>query len=176
MVKDAAQAVLPLMIRFGSMLPPMKGKTVGMPLHMPVFMRNSDFEELYWPSFKTLVQTLSEKGYQLKIYFEGDWTRFYDYLQELPAGNIIGCFEYMDPVLCKEKLGKVMCISCGYDVSLLEYGTVTQAEDEAKRIMDALAPGGGHIFSVSKGITFANDGKAENVKALYDLVPEYGRY
>ena len=176
LVKNAAQAVLPLMVKFASMLPPVPGRTIGAPLHMPVFMRNKDFEELYWPTFKALIEDLTGKGYQMKIYFEGDWTRFYDYLQDLPQGKIIGCFEYMDPVLCKDKLGKVMCISCGYDVSLLEYGTKMQVVDEAKRILDALAPGGGHIFSVSKGITFSNDGKAENVKALYDFVSENGKY
>ena len=59
----------------------------------------------------------------MRIYFEGDWTRYYDYLQDLPKGHILGAFEYMDPQLAKDKLGKTMCITAGYDVSLLQYGT-----------------------------------------------------
>ena len=48
--------------------------------------------------------------------------------------------------------------------------------DEAKKLMDVLAPGGGYIFTVAKGITYPNDGTPENVRALYEFVESYGKY
>ncbi len=42
--------------------------------------------------------------------------------------------------------------------------------------MDVLAPGGGYIFTVAKGITYPNDGTPENVRALYEFVESYGKY
>ena len=175
-VAAAAEAVMPLMDRLAAQLPAVPGKLVSMPLHMPVFMREKDFAKLWWPSFKALVERMAARGQYLRIYFEGDWTRYYDYLQDLPKGRILGVFEYMDHQLAKDKLGKVMCITGGYDVSLLQYGTKQAVIDAAKKQMDILAPGGGYIFTVSKGITYPNDGTPENVKALYEFVEEYGKY
>ena len=119
---------------------------------------------------------MAARGQYMRIYFKGDWTRYYDYLQDLPKGRILGVFEYMDHQLAKDKLGKVMCITGGYDVSLLQYGTKQAVIDAAKKQMDILAPGGGYIFTVSKGITYPNDGTPENVKSLYEFVEEYGKY
>ncbi|MEF9918612.1 MAG: uroporphyrinogen decarboxylase family protein [Eubacterium sp.] len=175
-VAAAAEAVLPLMDKLAQGLPAIPGKLISIPLHMPVFMREKDFAKLWWPTFKTLVDKMAERGQYMRIYFEGDWTRYYDYLQDLPKKRILGVFEYMDHQLAKDKLGKTMCISGGYDVSLLQYGTKQAILDEAKKQMDILAPGGGYIFTVSKGITYPNDGTPENVKALYEFVETYGKY
>lgn len=175
-VAAAAEAVLPLMDRLAAQLPAVKGKLISIPLHMPVFMREKDFAKLWWPTFKEMVERMAARGQYMRIYFEGDWTRYYDYLQDLPKGHILGAFEYMDPQLAKDKLGKTMCITAGYDVSLLQYGTKEKVIDEAKKLMDVLAPGGGYIFTVAKGITYPNDGTPENVRALYEFVESYGKY
>ena len=58
----------------------------------------------------------------------------------------------------------------------LQYGTKEKVIDEAKKLMDVLAPGGGYIFTVAKGITYPNDGTPENVRALYEFVESYGKY
>lgn len=176
MVKDAAEALLPIMDRLASQCARGPSKLVSIPLHMPVFMREKDFANLWWPSFKKLVENMAARGQYMRIYFEGDWMRYLDYLQDLPKKHILGSFEYMDHQITKDKLGDVMAITGGYDVSLLQYGTKEQVIDAAKKEIDILAPGGGYIFTVSKGITYPNDGKPENVKALYEFVEQYGKY
>ena len=47
-----------------------------------------------------------------------------------------------------------------------------QVIDEAKRLIDACAPGGGFIFETSCGIDLA---KKENLEALRDTVRTYGK-
>ena len=45
--------------------------------------------------------------------------------------------------------------------------------DEAKRIMDVFAPGGGYVFDFDGGVY---DAKRENVEALFECIKDYGKY
>lgn len=161
-VKEACEAVLPLLIRQGALGPKGLGKTVNMNIHMPAFLNAKDFEELYWPTFKKLCDTLINQGYYLSMFFEGDCTRFLDYLQEFSAKKIIGKFEYGDPVLVKKKLGKVMCLQGFYPISLLRSGTKQECTSKAEEIIQALAPEGGYIFYTDKIIIRKDDINPEN--------------
>ena len=46
-------------------------------------------------------------------------------------------------------------------------------EDEAKRLLDICAPGGGFIFMTGSGLSHE---KKENVVAMFETVREYGKY
>ena len=52
------------------------------------------------------------------IFCEGDWTRFIDHLQDLPAGARLW-FEYGDAQKYKDKLGNKHIISGLYPLTLL---------------------------------------------------------
>ncbi|HWR42102.1 uroporphyrinogen decarboxylase family protein [Sporomusa sp.] len=178
-VESACEALLPLMIRLakaGFPGPATDFPCVGMPLHIAPYLKRKDFERFYWPTFKKLVETLADDGYTLNIFFEGDWTRYYDYLQELPPKKIYAIMENADMKVAKEKLGKVMCLSGGYPLTLLQHGTKEECIDKAKQIMDAAMPGGGYIFSFDKILMAPSDAKIENLRAVLDFVKEYGVY
>ena len=85
-VKEACEALLPLMIQKACVAPPAVDQMVFMPLHMPPYLSEKVFGELWWPTFKKMVEALVERGHYLYIFFEGDWTRYYDYLEELLKG------------------------------------------------------------------------------------------
>jgi uroporphyrinogen-III decarboxylase len=95
------------------------------------------------------------------------------YLKDLPKGKTVVHFEYIDIVNAKKELKDVACISGVYSAQLLTYGTKQQVIDEAKRLMDICAPGGGYIFDFDGGIY---DCKRENLEALYDTIKTYGKY
>ncbi len=145
------------------------------PLHMAPFMRESDFAKFYWPTFKKLIEALHAAGTSALLFVEHDWTRFLDYLNELPAGTHM-MFEYGDPKLIKEKVGKKHIISGLYPLTLLGSGTKQQCIDKAKELVDILAPGGNYVFSYDKVAIFNHDAKPENLIAVNQFVREYAKY
>lgn len=175
-VKEACEALLPLMIQKACVAPPVAHQMVFMPLHMPPYLSEKVFGELWWPTFKQMVETLVEKGHYLYIFFEGDWTRYYDYLEELPAGRILGRFEYADPRVIKDRLGKIMSVTGFFPVTIIAQGTKEACLDKTKELMDILAPGGGYAFGFDKITTSVRDINMENITAVNAYVREHGKY
>jgi len=80
----------------------------------------------------------------------------------------------MDPFELKREFGNDITFWGGIDViELLPFGTPADVEREVKRHIDALAPGGGYIFSPSHMIQRFTP--AENVLTMYRTAREYGR-
>ncbi|TYO93915.1 uroporphyrinogen decarboxylase family protein [Desulfallas thermosapovorans] len=175
-VEAAAEAATPIMIKKGiPAIPPSKYNAVFIPLHMAPFMRTSDFERFYWPTFKRLVDALAEAGYPSNLFVEQDWMRYLDYLYELPENTIMR-FEYGDPKLVKEKLGKKHIISGFYPLSLLKTGTKQQCIDKAKELIDILAPGGKYFFDFDKAPVTLDSINVENARAVLDYVANNANY
>lgn len=176
-VVAACEAVLPLMIKKGTLPDPtMLGYTI-IPLHMAPYLRDKDFATLYWPTFKKLVETLAGMGQNIQLFVEHDWMRFLDHLYELPENTIMR-FEYGDAKLVKEKLGKKHIISGFYPVIMLQTGTKQQCVDKAKELLEILAPGGRYWWQADKSIINleANGPVVENLRAVLEYVHENGTY
>lgn len=174
-VADACEALYPIVFKLG--LPKVISNygTVMMPLHMPTFMREKDFAKLWWPSFKKMVDEYASMGIHCQIFCEDDWTRYLDYLYELPTDTTL-MFEYGDPKQIKEKLGKKHIITGLYPVSMLKTHTKEQCINKAKEMIDILAPGGKYIFSLDKSPLTIKDINMENLIAVAETVRDYGVY
>lgn len=176
-VAEACEACLPLIIRKALMsAPPAIDKMIFIPLHMPPFLRTSDFEKLYWPTFKKMCEILVENGRYLSLFFEGDWTRYLDYIKELPSKKILARFEYGDPKLYKEKLGSVMCLTGFYPLSIIRNGSKEDCINKAKELIDIMAPGGGFLFTPDKIILKSDDINKENYNAVIEYLRKEGKY
>ncbi|MCL6477752.1 MAG: uroporphyrinogen decarboxylase [Peptococcaceae bacterium] len=175
-VEAAAEAATPLMIKMG-MPPsgPSKYMSTMIPLHMAPFMREKDFARLYWPSFKKMVEALAEAGQPSYLFVEHDWMRFIDYLYELPENTRMR-FEYGDPKLAKEKLGKKHILTGFYPLALLKTGTKQQCIDKAKELIDVLAPGGRYIFNFDKVPLTVDSVNIENLQAVLEYVATNANY
>ncbi|AOY77987.1 uroporphyrinogen decarboxylase family protein [Clostridium formicaceticum] len=174
-VLEACEAVTPLMIKKGTPpVPSMDGETV-IPLHMAPYMREKDFEKFYWPTFKKMVEALAAKGQGIYLFVEHDWMRYLDYLYELPENTRMR-FEYGDPKLVKEKLGKKHIVSGFYPLSLLKSGTKEECIDKAKELLDILAPGGKYYFDLDKVAITVDSINVENLKAVLEYIDEKGKY
>lgn len=177
-VVAACEAVTPLMIKKG--LPPAPSLVEGftfIPLHMAPYMREKDFEKFYWPTFKELLEALHQAGQGIYLFVEHDWTRFLDYLYELPENTLMR-IEFGDPKLFKEKLGKKHILAGFYPITLLQTGTKEQCIDKAKELLDILAPGGRFWFIPDKSLLAMDKaGKiATNLIAVNQYVYENGAY
>ena len=174
-VLAAAEAVIPMLVKYAKPAVPSPLGCAFMPGHMPTFMRTKEFEKYYYPSFSKLIHATAENGQQFKIFCEDNWQRYVDYLYDLPQGTRLMC-EYGDPKVFKDKLGKKMILTGFYPVTLLKTGTKEECVDKAKELLDILAPGGNYVFGFDKTILTLNSLKLENLYAVIDYVVENGKY
>ena len=172
---EACDAVYPIVFKKGLPAKPTEFSYVFFPLHMPTFMREKDFAKLWWPSFKRMVDEYASMGIHSKLFCEDDWTRYIDYLYELPANTVL-LFEYGDIRKIKDKLGKKHVITGLYPISMLKNCSKEECLDKAKEMLDVLAPGGNYIFSFDKPILSVRDINIENLAAVLEYVRDNGAY
>jgi uroporphyrinogen decarboxylase len=81
----------------------------------------------------------------------------------------------MDSKELKEKFGQKLTFHGGVDIQrVLPFGSVEEVRAEAKRRIDALAPGGGYVFAPAHNIQ--PEIPPEKVIAMYKAAEKYGRY
>jgi uroporphyrinogen decarboxylase len=81
----------------------------------------------------------------------------------------------MDPFRLKKEFGDAISFWGGLDTQhVLPEGTVAEVEDEVKRLVDALAPGGGYVFGPAQIVQA--EVPPENMLAMYRTALEYGRH
>lgn len=177
-VELACEALLPLMLRWGVTgyhQPPKTLPFILVPLHMPPFLNPRQFDRFYWPTFEKMVNGLTGRGYTVALFFEGDWTRYYDHLATLNP-NVVGIFEHGEMKVIKAKVGKNMCIMGNYPIETLKSDSVETCIDIAKAMIDAGAPGGGYIFTTGKALLRKKELDFKKLQAVHDYVIEHGKY
>jgi uroporphyrinogen decarboxylase len=81
----------------------------------------------------------------------------------------------MEPERLKADFGSRLCFHGGFDTQgVLPFGSSEQIEAEVKRVMDAMKPNGGYIFSAAHNIQ--NDVSAQNVLTMFRAAHRLGRY
>jgi uroporphyrinogen decarboxylase len=81
----------------------------------------------------------------------------------------------MDAAGIKRDFGDALSFIGGFDIQeLLPFGTAEEIRDGARRLIDAMAPGGGFIFAPSHQIL--PDVPPANVIAMYDAALEFAGY
>ncbi|MFR1301020.1 uroporphyrinogen decarboxylase family protein [Eubacterium callanderi] len=171
----ACEALLPVCLKAGVNPASSRYNRTFIPLHMAPYMREKDFLKFYWPTFKAYVEGLNAAGAGANLFVEEDWSRYLDYLNELPE-NTLMVFEYGDPKEIKAKVGSRHIVSGLYPIGLLKSGTEQACIDKAKELIDIFAPDGGYIFGFDKAILRLNDINPANLKAVFNFVHEYGIY
>ena len=153
----------------------MKGKHVFMALHKGIdgFMGNEHYKNYYWRHLQMIIEEIIKAGMVPYIFCEGKYNSRLDCLTEVTPGKVFYHFEEVDMAVAKSKLKDIACIAGSFSTNLLQFGTPDQVRDEAKKLLDICAPGGGFIFMTSSGLSHV---KRENVEAMFETVREYGKY
>ncbi len=138
------------------------------------FISQKDFDEIYWPTFKPIIEALWAHGHQIIFYAEGNWEAHLESFAELPEKSIIFHCDKTDIHKAHEILGKKFCLSGGIPNVLLAMGTPEEVKDRCKSVIDSIAQDGGYIMDSSALLT--NDAKVENVKTMIDFTLDYGTY
>lgn len=146
-------------------------------LHCPTFLKLKDFEEIFWPTMKEYLIKVHNNGSKTIVFMEGEWKKFFELMTfELPQSSIVCLLESDDIVEAKKAIGQQFTIAGGVNTNFLRYKSKQECIDEAKRIIDECAPGGGFIFSLEKTMCTLGDVNIENLIAVNQFVHEYGKY
>ena len=148
----------------------------SIPGHCATFLSVKQFERFYWPSLKRNLMALYEKGIKVFLMTEGDWTLFQDFFFDLPKDFMILSIERDDIYEAKKRIGDIVTLFGGMKTDTLRYKTEQECIDEAKKLVDVCAPGGGFVFSTDRILISQADVNPANYIAVSNFVHEYGKY
>jgi uroporphyrinogen-III decarboxylase len=138
------------------------------------FVTPGDFDSIYWPTLKPIIQELWASGHQTLFYAEGDWNHHLHAFAELPAGSIVYHVDQGDLFEAHEALGEKFCLSGGIPNVLLAFGSADEVRQHVKQVIDRVAREGGYILDASA--ILQNDASVENIRAMTDFARDYGVY
>ena len=174
-VEEACEAMMPYAIWTSSKIKPSTLGYASVKTHMGAYLSNKDFEKYYWATFIKLCHINAERGVDMDLFLEHDWSRFIDCLQELPQGARM-YMEYGDPKEFKDRLGDKYVLGGFYPMMLLKAGTKQQCIDKAKELIDIMAPGGNFYFRFDKNVITIKDLNIENYIAVMEYLQENSKY
>ncbi len=139
------------------------------------------FRAYYMPHFTRVLEFIKRKKQGIKILFHscGNVRPIIPDLIEMGV-DILNPVHVtatgMEPVRLKKDFGKdIVFWGGGVDTQhILPSGTPEQVKDNVKRNIEALAPGGGFVFSTIHNIQA--EVPPQNIKAMLDALKEYGNY
>ena len=138
------------------------------------FISPEQFERLYWPTLKPIIEEIWRRGHQVLFYAEGRWGAHLDAFAELPEGSIVLHVDQDDIFEVHRAVGHRFALSGGIPNVLLSFGKPQEVRDRCKAVIDGVAREGGYIMDASA--IMQNDTRTENLRALTDFTREYGVY
>jgi len=138
------------------------------------FVKPEQFDNIYWPTVRPVIEQLWKEGHQTMFYAEGNWDAHLDAFHELPERSIVFHIDRGDPQKTHDKLHDKFAISGGLSNVTLAIGTPEQIRAEVKSLIDILGKEGGYIMDASA--IMQNDTKVENMKAMVEATREFGIY
>ena len=142
------------------------------PCHIPAYLSPKQFEELYWPYEKQLIEHVAACGGKAYIILEGRWERIVHHFLELPKDCCILHVDDDDFLQVHQVLGhhQILCGGLKSADTLLK--PIDRIKDDIKRVIDTCAPGGGFLFSTDKAWITPSD-MNRNLVDAYNFAHEY---
>jgi hypothetical protein len=138
------------------------------------FVNPDQFNNVYWPTVKPIIEELWKSGHQTMFYAEGKWDYHLDAFHELPERSIVYHIDRGNPQLIHDKLHDKFAISGGVSNVTMAIGTPAQVRSEVINLINILGKEGGYIMDASA--IMQNDTKIENMRAMVETTREFGVY
>lgn len=136
------------------------------------FLNAKQFERFYWPQLKKMLDAAQKAGSSVYMFAEGEILRFADYLKDYPKGVIAIHLEKDDIFEVRKALPNVTVVG-GMTTEMLGYETPEKCVSYAKFLCDELGRNGGFCLSQNKMMSYKNDARPENLKAVCDFIADY---
>ena len=137
-----------------------------------ILCNSKQFAGLIQPYLKRVGEIAEKYDKTVFVFGEGMHERFYDFYRDLPADRFCFLPEQDDIFKFKQALPNVTPCG-GMPQTLLANGTPDECVSYAKRLCDELGGDGRYVFSTDKMISYRNDAKAENLRAVTKFVEDY---
>lgn len=178
-VKKVCEGLAPVLTEVGKATGKISLEATGVrrvfrPFWYNTYLSAEKYREFHWPTAKRITTDLVKAGFTPLCCYQGRYDHVLDTVLELPKRKTIAWFDKTDLSKAREVIGEHACIAGGISPSLLIGGTPKKVEENVKKIMEDLKPGGGFIFTLP--FNAIGDAKVENVKAMTEAVMRYGRY
>ncbi|HWR08495.1 uroporphyrinogen decarboxylase family protein [Sporomusa sp.] len=175
-VLEACEVLAPIMARFAlSTADPLRRYPIFVPTHKPTFISPKQFDTFYWPSFKKTLEMIIASGHKVRIYMEGDWSKHWHHVLELPKGSVIcDIDDQADIFQAKADIGHHVCIAGGILSRMFILGTPEEIDARVKLLCEKAGAGGGYMMG--GGCYLPGNSKPQNVRAMVDAVMKYGWY
>jgi uroporphyrinogen-III decarboxylase len=176
-VRAACEALMPHLAKFAlDTADPQRNVPVGFWMHRGCvpFISFQQFNDLFWPTLKPIVQELWAAGHQTLFYAEGNWDHHLSSFAELPDRSIVYHVDQGDIFRVHQALGGKFCLSGGIPNYLLSFRPAAEVRRYCQQVIDGVARDGGYIMDASA--IMQNDTKVENLRALTEATLEYGVY
>ena len=149
--------------------------TVLFPLHKGAdgWMSPKQFETLYWPSLKRVMDALIAEGIICVMFAEGGYNTRIETVTDFPKGSVVWWFDQTDMAKAKKVLGNKFCIQGNVPSSLICTGTPAAVKDYCRKLIENCGKGGGYVLGA--GCT-PDDPKLESIQAMVAAAKEYGVY
>lgn len=173
-VQAACDALLPSMLYecLYSMPPVADYPLIFNPQHVSPFISPKDYDRVYWPTFKKLVDELVKRGFKIWVFFENNQEQHLERYQDLPKGKVVAHMEATDLAQTKKALGGKLCIAGGMPAKLLARGTPEEVKERTVSVLRLFEDEPGFIMTCDTNIP-ANV-KPENLRAWISAVKEHG--
>ena len=175
-LRAACDAVADDMVNFAlATADPFRRYPIFVPTHKPMFLSPDQFQEFYWPSFKKVLNQLREAGYAVRAYLEGDWSKHWKAMLELPKGTILCDIDTQGDIhKALDELAHHQCIAGGLPESALILGNPQEVRQKVKELCEAA--GRDKRLIINGGCNIPYDTKPENYRALIEAILEFGQY
>ncbi|MCQ2489064.1 MAG: hypothetical protein MJ111_00695 [Clostridia bacterium] len=148
------------------------------PCHMPPFLNDQQFEEIYLDDFVDIATYIQNHGGHMFTVLEGQWgQRKLELLNErVPAHSVTFVVENDDIFECKKLFGTKHSIMGGMPLAMLRESSKSECVDYAKKLVDELGVDGGYLFATDKVLLAPGDVDIRNLAAVNEFVHVYGQY
>ncbi|MDO8691646.1 MAG: uroporphyrinogen decarboxylase family protein [Dehalococcoidia bacterium] len=173
-LRDACEALVPFIL--GACLYGVKPGDYPLifnPQHVSPFLSPRDYQKVYWPTYKKMVDDVVGRGFKVWSLFEANQEQHLEHLQDLPKGKVVAHFESTDLAKAKKALGGRLCIAGGMPAVLLTRGTPQEVKEHTISILKLFEDEPGFIMTCCT--TLPSTTRPENLTAWLDTVKEYGR-
>ncbi len=148
---------------------------VMFPLHKGAdgWMSEEQYENLYWPSLKKVMDALIAEGIIPVMFAEGGYETRLDTIKDFPKGSVVWWFDQTNMAKAKKVLGDKFCIQGNVPSSLICTGTPDKVKDYCRKLIEDCGPGGGYILGAG---CIPDDPKLESILAIMAAAKEFGVY
>lgn len=151
------------------------GVMIMYPLHKGAdgWMSQAQFDKFYWPTLKRCMDAFIKEGLIQHLFAEGSFNSRLDHVNQFPKGTVSWLFDQSDMVKAKKALGKDCCIAGNVPSSLIVTSTPDEVKKYCRNLIETVGQDGGYVLATG---AHPENPKLENLKAMVEVVNEYGWY